>query len=51
MIERANIGTFDCPDTFSLSVTVEDDHITKVRGSTAVPFTTGATCNKPKFSL
>ena len=32
-IERASVCTFDCPDTCSLSVDVEDGRITKVRGS------------------
>ena len=46
VIERASVCTFDCPDTCSLSVTVEDDRITKVRGSEAAPFTAGVICNK-----
>ena len=45
-IERASVCTFDCPDTCSLSVTVEDGRITKVRGSEAAPFTAGVICNK-----
>jgi anaerobic selenocysteine-containing dehydrogenase len=45
-IERASVCTFDCPDTCSLTVTVEDGHITKVRGSRAVPYTAGVICNK-----
>src|ERR1700746_3049880 len=45
-IERASVCTFDCPDTCSLSVTVEDGRITKVRGSEAGPFTAGVLCNK-----
>jgi anaerobic selenocysteine-containing dehydrogenase len=45
-IERASVCTFDCPDTCSLSVTVEDGRIAKVRGSEAAPFTAGVICNK-----
>ncbi len=44
--ERPSVCTFDCPDTCSLSVTVEDEHIVKVRGSEAMPFTDGVICNK-----
>jgi anaerobic selenocysteine-containing dehydrogenase len=44
--EYASVCTFDCPDTCSLSVTVDDGRITKVRGSTAMPFTDGVVCNK-----
>ena len=46
VIELASVCTFDCPDTCSLSVTVEDGRITKVRGSEAAPFTAGVICNK-----
>jgi anaerobic selenocysteine-containing dehydrogenase len=46
VVERAGVCTFDCPDTCSLSVTVEDGTITKVRGSEAAPFTAGVICNK-----
>jgi anaerobic selenocysteine-containing dehydrogenase len=45
-IERAGVCTFDCPDTCSLTVTVEDGRIAKVRGSEAAPFTAGVICNK-----
>jgi anaerobic selenocysteine-containing dehydrogenase len=44
--ERSSVCTFDCPDTCSLTVTVEDERIVKVRGSTAVPYTDGVICNK-----
>src|SRR5580700_3958851 len=44
--ERPSVCTFDCPDTCSLTVTVEDEHIVKVRGSEAMPFTDGVVCNK-----
>lgn len=46
LIERASVCTFDCPDTCSLSVTVDDGVITKVRGSEAAPYTEGVICNK-----
>jgi anaerobic selenocysteine-containing dehydrogenase len=46
IIERASVCTFDCPDTCSLSVTMEDGRISKVRGSEAAPFTDGVICNK-----
>ena len=45
-IERASVCTLDCPDTCSLTVTVSDDRIVKVRGSEALPFTAGVICNK-----
>jgi anaerobic selenocysteine-containing dehydrogenase len=45
-IERASVCTFDCPDTCSLSVTVEAGQVTKVRGSDAAPYTAGVICNK-----
>ena len=44
--EHPSVCTFDCPDTCSLTVTVEDGRITKVRGSDALPFTDGVICNK-----
>jgi anaerobic selenocysteine-containing dehydrogenase len=44
--ERPSVCTFDCPDTCSLTVTVEAEHIVKVRGSEAMPFTDGVICNK-----
>ena len=46
IMEQASVCTFDCPDTCSLSVTVEDGRIAKVRGSEAAPFTAGVICNK-----
>jgi anaerobic selenocysteine-containing dehydrogenase len=46
IIERASVCTFDCPDTCSLSVSVEDGRVVKVRGSEAAPFTAGVICNK-----
>jgi anaerobic selenocysteine-containing dehydrogenase len=44
--ERPSVCTFDCPDTCSLTVTVEAERIVKVRGSEAMPFTDGVICNK-----
>ena len=43
---RPSVCTLDCPDTCSLSVTVEDGRIVKVRGSDALPYTDGVICNK-----
>jgi anaerobic selenocysteine-containing dehydrogenase len=44
--EHASVCTLDCPDTCSLTVTVEAGRITKVRGSDALPYTAGVICNK-----
>ena len=44
--EHASVCTLDCPDTCSLTVTVEDQRITRVRGSHALPYTGGVICNK-----
>lgn len=44
--EFSSVCTLDCPDTCSLTVTVEDGKIQKVRGSTANPLTAGVVCNK-----
>jgi anaerobic selenocysteine-containing dehydrogenase len=41
-----SVCTLDCPDTCSLSVTVADGRITKVRGSEALPYTDRVICNK-----
>ncbi len=46
VVERPSVCTLDCPDTCSLTVTVEDGRITKVRGSHANPLTDGVICNK-----
>lgn len=45
-VERPSVCTLDCPDTCSLSVTVENDKLIKVRGSKANPLTDGVICNK-----
>jgi anaerobic selenocysteine-containing dehydrogenase len=44
--ERASVCTFDCPDTCSLTVEIEDDRVVKVRGSRALPYTAGVICTK-----
>ncbi len=44
--ELPSVCPLDCPDTCSLSVTVDDDRVVKVRGSDANPFTRGVLCNK-----
>lgn len=38
--------TLDCPDTCSLTVTVENERIVAVRGSHANPYTNGVVCAK-----
>lgn len=43
---RPAVCPLDCPDTCSLSVTVQDDKITKIRGSRANPYTDNAICSK-----
>ena len=45
-LEQPAVCTLDCPDTCSLTVTVEDGRISKVRGSDALPLTGGVICNK-----
>jgi anaerobic selenocysteine-containing dehydrogenase len=48
--ERASVCPLDCPDTCSLTVTVEDDRIVAIRGSHANPYTAGVLCAKvPRF--
>jgi anaerobic selenocysteine-containing dehydrogenase len=44
--ERTSVCTFDCPDTCSLTVGVDDGRVVKVRGSDALPYTAGVICNK-----
>jgi anaerobic selenocysteine-containing dehydrogenase len=41
-----SVCPLDCPDTCSLSVTVDDDRIVEVRGSRANPYTAGVICAK-----
>jgi len=45
-VQKASVCPLDCPDTCSLSVTVEDNRVTAVRGSHANPLTHGAVCAK-----
>jgi anaerobic selenocysteine-containing dehydrogenase len=45
-IQKASVCPLDCPDTCSLSVTVDNKTITEVRGSHANPLTHGAICAK-----
>src|SRR6476660_5254557 len=45
-LEQPAVCTLDCPDTCSLTVTVESGRVTKVRGSEALPLTDGVICNK-----
>ncbi len=45
-INKPSVCPLDCPDTCSLSVTVENDRVAKVRGSKANPITGGAICAK-----
>ena len=49
-IEKASVCTLDCPDTCSLTVTVENDRVVKIRGSHANPLTQGTICKKVTFS-
>ncbi|MBM3218546.1 MAG: molybdopterin oxidoreductase family protein [Candidatus Rokubacteria bacterium] len=44
--ERHSVCTLDCPDTCSLTVTVENERIVAVRGSHANPYTNGVVCAK-----
>ena len=44
--ERASVCPLDCPDTCSLTVTVEQERIVKVRGSKVNPYTGGVLCAK-----
>jgi anaerobic selenocysteine-containing dehydrogenase len=45
-VKLASVCPLDCPDTCSLSVTVEDDRVVEVRGSKANPYTAGVLCAK-----
>ena len=44
--EHASVCPLDCPDTCSLTVTVEDTRIVNIRGSKANPYTEGVICAK-----
>lgn len=43
---QPSVCPLDCPDTCSLTVTVEDNRLAKVKGSIANPYTDGVICNK-----
>ncbi len=43
---KNSVCPLDCPDTCSLSVTVENCEITRVKGSKANPYTGGVICEK-----
>src|SRR5256885_5399909 len=45
-VERPSVCPLDCPDTCSITVTVEAGRITKIRGSRANPYTAGVLCAK-----
>ena len=44
--ERLSVCPLDCPDTCSLSVSVERERIVEIRGSHANPYTAGVLCAK-----
>jgi anaerobic selenocysteine-containing dehydrogenase len=46
MSDHASVCPLDCPDTCSLTVTVEHEKIVKIRGSRANPYTAGVICTK-----
>jgi len=45
-LEHQSVCPLDCPDTCSLTVTVERDRVVGIRGSKANPFTNGVLCAK-----
>ena len=45
-VERRSVCPLDCPDTCSLTVTVQDETIVAIRGSHANPYTDGVLCAK-----
>ncbi len=45
-VELPSVCPLDCPDTCSLKVSVRDNKIIKIRGSTVNPFTGGSICKK-----
>jgi len=45
-VEHPSVCPLDCPDTCSLTVTVEDTRIVNIRGSHANPYTDGVLCAK-----
>ena len=44
--EHPSVCPLDCPDTCSLTVTVEDERIVSIKGSRANPYTAGVLCAK-----
>lgn len=46
MSDHASVCPLDCPDTCSLTVTVEHAKIVRIRGSRANPYTAGVICTK-----
>src|SRR5260370_38054879 len=44
--ERHSVCPLDCPDTCSLTVTVEAERIVSIRGPHANPYTAGVLCAK-----
>ncbi len=44
--ELPSVCPLDCPDTCSLTVTVEDDQVVMIRGNEVNPLTEGVLCNK-----
>ena len=45
-MEHQSVCPLDCPDTCSLTVTVENERILSIRGSHANPYTAGVLCAK-----
>jgi len=45
-VDRPSVCPLDCPDTCSLTVTVEEDRIVQIRGSRANSLTAGVICTK-----
>lgn len=45
-VDRPSVCPLDCPDTCSLTVTVQDERVVRVRGSRANPYTAGVLCAK-----
>lgn len=45
-VDKASVCPLDCPDTCSLTVTVEDEKLLQIRGSRANPYTAGVICTK-----
>ena len=45
-MDRPSVCPLDCPDTCSLTVTVEQERIVRVRGSRANPYTAAVLCAK-----